>query len=71
MRQKYFKEFSNNYKPDLNLISLQYVSQTDKLTHYVEVNLNGEVVTNKLILMDDNVLGIKLASDNQYAERIS
>ena len=44
---KYFKEYSNNYKPELNLITLEYISRTDNQKHYIEINLDGEVKTNK------------------------
>lgn len=46
---EYFKEYSNNYKPDKHLITLEYISQTDNMKHYVEVNLRGNIVTNIII----------------------
>lgn len=45
---KYFKEFSNNYIPNKKLICLEYLSQSDFKTHYVEMNLDGEIITNEL-----------------------
>jgi hypothetical protein len=46
---KYFGEYSNNYKPDKNLITLLYLSRTDGMKHYIEVNLNGNIFINKVI----------------------
>ena len=43
---KYFKEYSNNYKPELNLIALEYISKNDNKKHYVEINLDGKIITN-------------------------
>lgn len=46
---KYFKQYSPNYNVDKDLICLEYTSQTDGLTHYIEVDLNENVVTNIIL----------------------
>ena len=46
---KYFKEYSNNYKPDKHLITLEYISKTDNMKHYIELNLRGNIVTNIIV----------------------
>lgn len=45
---KYFKEYSNNYKPEFNLITLNYISKTDNLSHYIEIDLDGNIVANQI-----------------------
>lgn len=52
---RYFKEFSPNYNQEKNLICLLYLSQTDNKQHYVEVDLNENVITNKIMEVDKNV----------------
>lgn len=46
---KYFKEYSNNYKPDKHLIALEYISKTDNMKHYIELNSRGNIVTNIIL----------------------
>jgi hypothetical protein len=46
---KYFKEYSNNYKPDKKLITLEYLSRTDNMKHYIEITLNGIIVKNEIL----------------------
>ena len=43
---EYFKEYSPNYNPGKQSLVLQYQSQTDNLTHYIEMNLSKEIITN-------------------------
>ena len=52
---RYFKEYSPNYNNEKNLICLAYTSQTDNKQHYVEVDLNENVVTNKIVEVNKNV----------------
>lgn len=44
---KYFGEFAPNYNTELGLVDLKYISQTDYLTHHIQMQLNGEIVVNE------------------------
>lgn len=44
----YFKEYSPNYDKAQGLICLEYISKSDFRSHYVQVDLNGTVVTNQI-----------------------
>ena len=52
---RYFKEFSPNYNKEKNLICLLYWSKTDNKQHYIEVDLDENVITNKIVEADKNV----------------
>lgn len=41
---KYFKEYSPNYNPETKTIQLDYVSKTDNQNHFIEYNLDGELL---------------------------
>lgn len=58
---KYFKEYSPNYNLENGHICLRYISQMDQLPHYLEVDLEGNVVMNSIV-RDDN---LEAARDNQ------
>ena len=45
----YFKEYSPNYNIEKGFIALQYLSQNDKLYHYIEVGLDEETLCNTII----------------------
>lgn len=46
---KYFKEYSNNYNQHKNLITLEYLSLTDNIKRYIEVDLNENIITNTIL----------------------
>ena len=33
---------------ELNLITLEYISKNDNKKHYVEINLDGKIITNDI-----------------------
>lgn len=41
---KYFREFSNNYNPETNLIEIVYLSLNDNRNKRISVNLQGEII---------------------------
>lgn len=49
---RYFKEFSPNYNLEKKLICLNYVSRDDNLDHYIEMDLNGNIVKNVIVSND-------------------
>lgn len=46
---EYFKERSPNYNKFSNNIELTYISKDDKLQKYIEINMNGDILQNKII----------------------
>lgn len=51
---KYFQEYAPTYNAETELLELTYFSQTDKLTHQVHMNLDGEIILNEIIEGDTN-----------------
>jgi hypothetical protein len=45
----YFKEYSNNYNPTKNNITLEYISQEDNLLHHIEVSLEENIEQNYIV----------------------
>lgn len=54
---KYFKEYSPNYNVERNAVCLKYRSQSDNMLHYIEVDMDGNVLQNITypeVLEDEN-----------------
>ena len=43
---KYFKEYSQNYNVERNAVCLKYRSQSDNMLHYIEIDMDGNVLQN-------------------------
>lgn len=41
---QYFKEYSPHYNPETKTVQLNYISQEDNINHYLEYNLEGELL---------------------------
>jgi hypothetical protein len=51
----YFKEYSNNYNPNKNNITLEYISKNDNLLHHIEISLEEEIQQNYIVDLNRKV----------------